>query len=355
MKKQITFLKDLLLNIFLGYKYDLFYVIEGADWVIDCEWQAVSERLNIPKTIRSKTTSTSLGLKNKIIHFGSVGTFITTKGCKKVHSSNTVILTWFHVVDEDERLKFITEINQKVSFVHTACEITRAKLIKAGLVDTKIIVIPLGVDLKSFVPASTEDKKAFRKDLGIPENVFVIGSFQKDGNGWGEGETPKLIKGPDAFCDVVEKLAEKHPLHILLTGPARGYVKNRLTELGIKYTHTYLTDLNGIVPYYQILDLYLVCSREEGGPKALLESMACGVPLISTRVGMAPELIVDGKNGYLVEIDDKINLVSKAEKILSDSSARAEMVRNGLQTIKTYNYDSLVELYWENFYSKLQK
>ena len=42
---------------------------------------------------------------------------------------------------------------------------------------------------------------------------------------------PKLIKGPDVFCDVIERLAKDLPVHVLLSGPSRGYVKARLTKL----------------------------------------------------------------------------------------------------------------------------
>ena len=110
---------------------------------------------------------------------------------------------------------------------------------------------------------------------------MVIGSFQKDGKGWGEGNEPKLIKGPD----------------VLLTGPARGYVKTGLESLKIPCKHLYLQDYREIGKYYQALDAYLVTSREEGGPKGVLESMASGIPLISTRVGQAQDLVKQGING----------------------------------------------------------
>lgn len=58
-----------------------------------------------------------------------------------------------------------------------------------------------------------------------------------------------------------------------------------------------------MVEFYRGLDAYICTSRTEGGPHPLLEASACGVPLISTRVGLAPQLIRDGDNGLLVERD----------------------------------------------------
>ncbi|MCP4716930.1 MAG: glycosyltransferase family 4 protein [Deltaproteobacteria bacterium] len=56
-----------------------------------------------------------------------------------------------------------------------------------------------------------------------------------------------------------------------------------------------------MVPFYQELDAYVCASRTEGGPHPLLEAGACGIPVISTRVGLAPELLHTGTNGLLVE------------------------------------------------------
>jgi glycosyltransferase involved in cell wall biosynthesis len=265
-----------------------------------------------------------------------------------------VVLTWFHVASGDERLRFISEVNQKVSLVHTSCEITKNKLLELGIDNSKITVIPLGIDLKMFKPLLTANSQ-LKRDLSISSASLVIGSFQKDGNGWGIGNAPKLIKGPDIFCNVIERLSQKHPVHVLLTGPARGYVIKRLNKSNVKYTHVYLKKFEDIVKYYQILDLYLICSREEGGPKALLESMACGVSLVSTKVGMAPEIIENGLNGYLAEVGDENQLFYLSDKLLSDSSLRKNFAEKGLEKIVKYNHSLISKIYWDKIYSKLVK
>ena len=70
---------------------------------------------------------------------------------------------------------------------------------------------------------------------GIKKNEIVIGSFQKDGQGWAEGYIPKLIKGPDLFVKSVEIISKEVPIVVLLTGPARGYVKKELSKRKIKF------------------------------------------------------------------------------------------------------------------------
>ena len=112
---------------------------------------------------------------------------------------------------------------------------------------------------------------------------------------------PKLIKGPDLFVEAVAKIHRQRPVFVLLTGPARGYVRQGLERHGVPYRHEYLDAYHDLTACYHALDLYLMTSREEGGPLAIMESMASGTPVVSTRVGMGPDLIVDGVTGGLAD------------------------------------------------------
>ena len=99
------------------------------------------------------------------------------------------------------------------------------------------------------------------------------------------------------------------------------------------------------------IDLYIITSREEGGPKALLESFACGVPLVSTKVGMTPELIDHNENGYLVDIEDVEELYSYACKILDNKEISEGFSLKGLKTIKNYDWKKISEKYNKLLYS----
>jgi glycosyltransferase involved in cell wall biosynthesis len=175
----------------------LFYVTEHADWSIKWDGKYITENLNNSGLIRARMTTVHSGIRNQIIHFGSVNTFLTSKGFRKPYESNKVILTWFHVVPDDPRIRFVKEAKKYVDVVHTASIITRDKLIEIGIPAEKIIVVPIGVDLSIFKPASVEAKQKMAGMIGIPRDKIVIGSFQKDGAGWGKGLEPKWIKGPD--------------------------------------------------------------------------------------------------------------------------------------------------------------
>jgi glycosyltransferase involved in cell wall biosynthesis len=73
----------------------------------------------------------------------------------------------------------------------------------------------------------------------------------------------------------------------------------------------------GVPPLFHALDAYIVASREEGGPKSILESMASGVPIISTRVGQAAALIRHGENGWLADVGDAAGLAHFTQRSLA--------------------------------------
>ena len=350
---KIRIAKDILFNLLLGRHCELFYTTESADWVIKQVGKQIIEHLNNERLITSKITTTHYGIRNQIIHFGSVNTLIDQRKIKKVHHSNRLVLTWFHISPDDKRIKFIPELNTKVDIVHTASNITKEKLVHYGLDKEKIVVIPLGVDLSLFKPVSEVRKQKIRKRLDIPQDKIVVGSFQKDGVGWGEGLEPKMVKGPDIFCDVIEKLTKVFDLHVLLTGPARGYVKKRLTKSGVSYSHKYLKNYLDIVPYYQTLDLYLITSRVEGGPKGLLEAWATGVPVVSTRVGMVPDISKDRENAMLTEIENVDELTNKASQVIENSNLRQRLVKNALKSVQKHDWGKVAKKYYVNIYRKL--
>lgn len=345
--------RDIILNTTTSGKYDLFYAIENADWSIAWDGKYIVQELNRAGLLRSRTIVDHIGIKNKIIHFGSENTFINKNGFRRVHSSNRVVLTWFHISPGDQRVEHIPKLNNAVGLVHTSCNTTKLELIEYGLDERKIVVVPLGVDLRIFKKVPEDAKRVLRKELEIPEGKIVIGSFQKDGEGWEEGLKPKLIKGPDIFCDVVEKVNKKTPVHVLLTGPARGYVIGRLKEANITYTHKFLANYQDIGRYYSALDVYLVASRAEGGPKAILESMACGIPVVSSMVGMAPDIISSGLNGILAAIGDVDGLADGMLEIINDRQHGNRMAEAGMELARKFSWDVIARRYYDEIYSCL--
>jgi glycosyltransferase involved in cell wall biosynthesis len=216
-------------------------------------------------------------------------------------------------------------------------------VVGTGIGAEKVHRIPIGIDLDTFPLRDEASRAEARLSLGLPEWAFVAGSFQKDGVGWGEGLEPKLIKGPDVLLAAAERLLDVAPeLVFLITGPARGYVKAGLERLGIPYRHVSFADVDAMAQAYQAIDVCLVTSRDEGGPRAVLESMATGVPLVTTRAGQGADLVRHGENGWMVEVDDVDGIVSWTAYVAGAPAAVIDDVRRaGRATAEENSYDAL--------------
>ena len=174
---------------------------------------------------------------------------------------NKYVVSFFHgnpKNSEEEKSvfnKFLLS-SYKIEKIIVSNSIVKNRLIKHGIKLSKIILIPIGVDTNYFIPPTKEQKIKARKYFNFKKEEIIIGSFQKDGEGWNEGLKPKMIKGPDIFLKVVEQINKKYKIKILLTGPARGYVINGLKKRKISFIHNYLNKYSDILKYYHALDFY---------------------------------------------------------------------------------------------------
>jgi glycosyltransferase involved in cell wall biosynthesis len=218
-------------------------------------------------------------------------------------------------------------------------QVTHAEMVDlvvgAGVPAERVFKIPIGIDIEHF-PLGAE-----RAGTGL-----VIGSFVKDGVGMDEGLEPKLLKGPDTFVAVVERLRQViSDLSVVVTGPARGYVRRELERLGVPHHHELMSSRQELARAYREVDVCLVTSRQEGGPKAVLEAMASGVPVVSTRVGQAAELIRDGENGLLADVDDVDALAGAVERVHRDAGLRARLPAAGRATAEAHAEERLDPLW----------
>lgn len=161
---------------------------------------------------------------------------------------------------------------------------------------------PYTVSRDIFRPISVAERKGIRDKLGIFEGDFVVGNFHRDSLER-DISLPKAQKGPDIFAETVDQARRSIPsLKVLLAGPRRHWLRGELTRRGIPFLFTGRVldhddfDVN-VLPreelnrLYAALDCVLISSRWEGGPYAVLESLFASRPVISTRVGMATDLL----------------------------------------------------------------
>jgi glycosyltransferase involved in cell wall biosynthesis len=231
-------------------------------------------------------------------------------------------------------------------------QVTHAEMhelvVAAGVEPERVFRVPLGIDLEHFPLGDPEARARARDAIGIPQSAFLVGSFQKDGVGWKDGLEPKLVKGPDVLLATLERVGDAIPeLFVLLTGPARGYVRVGLERLNVPYVHLTAQSRAELGRAYHALDAYVVTARQEGGPKAVLEALATGVPLVATRVGQAPDVVEDGRTGLLADVEDDAALADGVVRIHGDATLAGELRAAGRRTAERYALEQLDPLWAE--------
>ena len=201
-----------------------------------------------------------------------------------------VICSYYHFdfdkFGQKEKENFYN-LDQYVDEYHVISEMTKEQL--SRLTDKKITSIPFWVNQNVWY--EIKDKEELRKSFDIDNEDYLVGSFQRDTEGH-DLISPKLVKGPDIFIDLVKLIYSKNKkLKVILSGKRRNYVINKLEEAEIPYRYFEMAPLDVVNKLYNILDLYLVTSRVEGGPQAIFECALTKTPILSTRVGVAPEVL----------------------------------------------------------------
>jgi len=215
----------------------------------------------------------------------------------------------------------------------------RAALIGYGVRPERIRVVPgaLNADLYSRLP----EPSSFRRRYSIsPGEKLVLNVSQPDM--W-KG-TPHLIL---AMRQVVE---EEGSARLVLTGPFRRKATRFLSELGsprLRERSVLTGPLVGrsLLEAYSAADVFVFPTRSEVFGTVLIEAAAAGLPIVSTRTGVAPDIISEGSNGLFVRYGDVRGLAAAVQRILSDDSFRREATRRRKSILKTYDTRAEVESY----------
>jgi len=161
--------------------------------------------------------------------------------------------------------------------------------------------IPYAIDPELFFPIP--DKQALRREIGIPENSYVIANFHRDSEG-ADLNTPKMQKAPEFLVAILKRLRDAGAtFHVLLAGPRRHWLRNELTREGIPFTFVGKAGVGGddfgvnildrarLNKLYNASDLYLIPSRWEGGPQSAMEAAACRCKILSIPLGVARDIL----------------------------------------------------------------
>lgn len=181
------------------------------------------------------------------------------------------------------------------------------------------------VDLTVWHPS---DKEAARVQLGIPREARVAA--------W-HGRVSRWKKGLDQLLDAWARMSNEHPgveLHLILVGDGEdtSWLSRQIEALklrGIHWMRAFLQDRAAIRTYLSAADVYAFPSRHEGFAVAVIEAMACGLPIVSTDVSGIRDVFMDGKasGGIVVAPEDPAALAAALWNLLSNPDLSRDLGR----------------------------
>jgi glycosyltransferase involved in cell wall biosynthesis len=198
-------------------------------------------------------------------------------------------------------------------------------------------VIPLGFELGALAALTDRDRRESRQVLGIPENAQVVTTVGR----------LTVIKQHRLFLEAGARLAARHPRALFLIvgdGELRGELEQAAIDLGVRERTRFLGWRRDLPVVYGATDVFLLTSRNEGTPVALIESLAAAVPGVSTDVGGVRDVLTGSDVGLVAPFGDPEALADAVGLLLGDPTRRRAMGARGRESVVTrYGIDRLVD------------
>jgi len=192
-----------------------------------------------------------------------------------------------------------------------------------------IVVVPNGINI-----ADQLDKPDMKDEAAHGKSILYVGRLES-------------VKGVQYLIRAMKRVHDKIPdarLIIIGDGKERDMLEALSIQLGIqKYVQ-----IGGEVPHEKVLsfmqqaDVFVLPSLSEGFPMVIIEALACGLPIVASRVGGVPEIITNDTNGYLVEAKDAETIANKIILLLQDEKLRKKISDNNKQLVKKYTWENVI-------------
>ena len=207
--------------------------------------------------------------------------------------------------------------------------------------ESRIEVVPNFVDTRIYRPGLEPCHRATLAPDG-EKIVMHISNFRP-------------VKRVEDVVEIFARVLGEIPSRLVLVGdgPDLPRARVKVEDLGIRDRVVFLGEYTPVQELLSCSDLFLLPSGSESFGLAALEAMACGSPVVASRVGGLPEVIMDGETGYLCEAGDIDEMAAASIKILSDDKHRKELSDAGRAfAVKHFSSECIVPRY-EEYYRRI--
>jgi glycosyltransferase involved in cell wall biosynthesis len=217
----------------------------------------------------------------------------------------------------------------------TISEGIRHVLLAEGLPPEKVVCVPSAVDTQRYRPGC-RNRDWFRTEFELGDNEKTIGMAAQF--------IPR--KGHRTLIEAIPAILKAHPQTRFLLfgqGPEENAIHGLVTRNKLD-AHVifagFRNDLDQILP---CLDLLVHPAFMEGLGVILLQAAACGIPIVAGRAGGIPEIVQDGKNGYLITPGDPVALTEKINHLLANAGLAHQFGQSGRSRVEShFSIDAMV-------------
>jgi glycosyltransferase involved in cell wall biosynthesis len=211
----------------------------------------------------------------------------------------------------------------------------RERCLKCGVPEDHCLLIDNAIDIQQYVRSLTP--KVAKQRLGVPPDRLLVGAVGRLSE----------EKGFDLLIQAVDQLITSGlDLELLIAGDGdrQAELESLIQRLGRKDRIRLLGYQTDLIPFYQAMDIFTLSSLREGLPNVLLEAMAMGIPVVSTKVAGIPRLVTDGESGLLVEPGSIKALADAITRLAADEGLRTILGRGGHEVIETrFSFESRMQ------------
>lgn len=234
----------------------------------------------------------------------------------------------------------------------TICKAAGYRMVEQGIVPAnKLEVIYNGIEIKEYDNLiSTEEKHQLLNEIGISDDrplILAVGRLEQQ-KGY-----PYLLEA----MRLLKLQGQPFFLAIAGRGKLKAELEKKVGEYGLQSEVCFLGVRDDVLRLMAVADMLVLSSIWEGLPGVVLEAMASGLPVVATAVGGSPELVIEGKTGFLVPPKDPVSLTESIAKVLSLSAEeRLQMGQAARVRVKeNFTLEKMVASYEELYKKCLQE